>query len=510
MFSASNRRFDQRLVWLLITIAAAFVAYYYYQGWYTAASSLFSLGDEGTALFAARELWAGQNPYESARLLESPWRVVTYPPAYYYLGSWFFKLTGAHLYPLRAISMAAFVVAQVCAYRIFSLSGCSRLARVLGLITLASFWTIWSFSFKARVDISALALMLLSIEQYLVLARKPKDDNIFRFPRLIVIATLASLAVLTKQGEMVVVPAIAAALIVGRQWRLSLFFMSMTTFLISSSAWIVNGATAGGFMRHLRFAAASQFNFAYLNTHIGWLGPDGIILFLALFAAPIFLVGYFKRREERDGPYRQHLAALVLAFVLLIVSSGGALYAMGKHSGSVGEAIVPMFAAAWLTALASDYMRRRLLLALFIAFAASFYVINDLTRSMVEGEAKMEAFSEKIAAVRFDRKLILAEDAAIVLELDAVPEFVDLPTFYSVWLSTRKSDWDIVKMRVASQRYGAVIINSRDGCLLPPPQFWDESFILLLKEKYRPILDVKDDGRNQDFYLPRPDNNRRR
>ncbi len=507
MLTASNRRLDQRLLWLLLGLAGTLLLYYYYQGWFLAMQSPFSLGEEGPALWAAQVLWGGGNPYDIEHLTVHPWRVVTYPPLYFYCGSWFFKLTGAHLYPLRALSMAAFVIAQITAYRIFTLSGCSRFARILGLTTLACFWTVWSFSFKPRVDLPALCLMLLAIEQYLVLARKPKDDNIFRFPRLIVIATLTALAVLTKQGEAVVVPAIAAALIVGRQWRLSLTFMSLAAFLILSSVSLINQASGGGFLAHLRFAAQSHFAWHDLNQHISWLGPDGIILFFALFAAPIFVVGYFKRREERDGPYRQHFAALVLAFVLLILSAGGALYAMGKHAGSVGEAIVPMFAAAWLMALASDYMRRRLLLALFVAFGAGFYVINDLTNSMQVGASSMELAAERLSQAKFNKHLVLAEDSVVAMELGAVPEFVDMSTFFSVW-PENSSQIQEIKARVSEKRYGAILINSRDGCLLNPVNFWQPDFIRLLKAKYAPVVDFKDDGRNQDFYLPRLDNNR--
>jgi len=217
LLTASNRRLDQRLLWLLLVIASVLLIYYYYSAWSLALQAPFSLGEEGPSLWAAEILSRDGNPYIKEHLLNHPWAVVTYPPLFYYVGGWFFKLTGAHFFALRWLSMGAFVLLQLGAYRIFSLSGCSRFARIFGLTTMACFWTVWSFSYRARVDVSALCLMILAIEQYLVLARKPKDDNIFRFPRLIVIATLCTLAALTKQGSIVVIPAIAAALIVGRQ-----------------------------------------------------------------------------------------------------------------------------------------------------------------------------------------------------------------------------------------------------------------------------------------------------
>ncbi|MBS2007009.1 MAG: hypothetical protein JST01_08210 [Cyanobacteria bacterium SZAS TMP-1] len=502
MLTASNRRLDQRLLWLLLGIAAALLSYYYYQGWSLALQAPYSLGEEGPALWAAQVLSTGGNPYIIEHLTHHPWRVVTYPPLFFYFGSWFFKITGPHFYSLRWLSMGAFVIGQLAAYRIFSLSGCSRFARILGLTTMACFWTVWSFSYKARVDMVSLCLLILAIEQYLVLARKPKDDNIFRFPRLIVIATLATLAAVTKQGAMVVVPAIAAALIVGRQWRLSLTFMWLSTFLILSSLWLINNVTAGGFFAHQMFVWQTLFTWHDLQKHLSWLGPDAIILPLALLAVPIFVVGYFKRQEERDGPYRQQLASLVLATVLLSLSMVAALFLMGKPTASVSEAIVPMFAASWLVALASDYMRRRLLLLLFLAFGAGFYVMNSLVTDMAQGDSIMESAHAQMLSTNFDKNLMLAEDCGLPIELGAESEFVDLSVFMAVWPKDSPQMRELCQ-RIAEKKYGAVVINSRDGCLLEPPHYWDRAFVKLLKQNYQPTVFLKDDGRAQDFYLPR-------
>ncbi|MBL0189516.1 MAG: hypothetical protein IPP97_27690 [Candidatus Obscuribacter sp.] len=108
-------------------------------------------------------------------------------------------------------------------------------------------------------------VVALTIEQYMVLAPKPKDDNIFRFPRLVVIATLAVLATLTKQTGAAVVPAIAFALIVGRQWRLSLVFKGLYSVLISGVLLFVNNLTHGGLAAHLAFAMSSPLSLTTLR-----------------------------------------------------------------------------------------------------------------------------------------------------------------------------------------------------------------------------------------------------
>jgi hypothetical protein len=141
---------------------------------------------------------------------------------------------------------------------------------------------------------------------------------------------------------------------------------------------------------------------------------------------------------------------------------------------------------------------------LLLAVAAGFYVINDLVGDMAKGQTSMESARESMMAAKFNRGLILAEDCGLPIELGAGSEFVDLSLFMSVWPKD-SSQMNEVTQRVAKKQYGAVVINSRDGCLLSPPYYWDSDFIKVLKVNYQPVASLKDDGRIQDFYLPRPD-----
>jgi hypothetical protein len=120
----------------------------------------------------------------------------------------------------------------------------------------------------------------------------------------------------------------------------------------------------------------------------------------------------------------------------------------------------------------------------------------------------MERASEYMLAARYNKTLLLAEDCGLPMELGAGAEFVDLSIFMSVWPEHSKQ-LEEVRQRVARKQYGAIIINSRDGCLLVPPRYWDSEFIKTVKANYEPKREVMDDGRAQDFYLPRPDNSPR-
>jgi hypothetical protein len=496
---------ERLLLWPLIVVAGAALVFVYYSGFSIALEAPFSLGDEGPSQWAASLLCRGENPYDVFALANHPWRVLIHPPGYYALGSWFIKITGPVLFPMRLISIASFVILLVTCHRIFTLSGASRLGRALGILTLASFWSIWSLSYRGRPEMLSLMIMALAIEQYMVLARKPKDDNLFRLPRLIVIASLCVVAALIRQETAAVVPAISLALIIGRQWRLSLAFMGLFSFLIVGSFWFINEITMGGLSSHTLFALSAPFTWANLREHLVWLGPDWLVLAFSPLLFVSLVVAYVVRFEEREGPYRHRLAALCVMNTLFVISAGVSLYTLGLGFSGVGDFIQVLFATAWMVAVSVDHIKRRYLLALFLAYGASFYVIFNLRQDALAGVDSMQAAKEVIERTPFNHSLMLAEEPSVAIAFDAVPEFVDLNTFVSVW-SRDKSKYDYidsVKERIANQVYGSIVINSQDGCLIKPHRYWDESVVKLIKAKYRPVVELTTEGRKQDFYVPR-------
>ncbi|MBK7748249.1 MAG: glycosyltransferase family 39 protein [Candidatus Obscuribacter sp.] len=502
----TSRRFDHLLVWPLCLVTLVGLVYLYFQNISIGTVAPFSLGEEGAALFAADYLSSGKNPYDLAFLNEHPWRVVGNPPFYYWLASWFFKVTGPVLLPLRSISTFSFVILLMVSYRIFALSGASKVARVIGLITLSAFWSIWAFASRGTPDMLSLMFVALTIEQYMVLARKPKDDNIFRFPRLVVIATLAVLATLTKQTGAAVVPAIAFALIVGRQWRLSLVFMGLYSVLISGVLLFVNNLTHGGLAAHLAFAMSSPLSLSTLREHLTWLGSDWLLIAASPVCAVNLIVGYFERREEREGPYRHYLSALVVMTVLFWVSAFASLIILGTLASSVTDVYPVFFAVAWLVAMAVDYLERRYIPVLFIAFGAGLYVMHSLYQTEALQVASMLKAEELIAATSFDKKLMLSEECSLPMQLDVTPEFVDINTLMSGWSKHPEvldSHLTEIKNRIRNKEYGSIVINSLDGVLHKPYKYWDDSVIMLIKKNYRPQVEVAVDGRIQDFYLPR-------
>ncbi len=506
MATAANRRLDNLVHWPLVTILFLLLVYFYYLGWSLSLASPYGLGEEGSSMWASLALSENRNPYDFARLYSHPWQCVVYPPVYFSLVGWIFKITGAAFYPMRMFSMGAFVVSLVTGYRIFTLSGCSKLARIVGLLVFSSFWTIWSYSFKGRVDMLSLTFVLLAIQQYLVLARKPKDDNLFRLPRLIVIATLCLAAAFTKQAALVVVPAIAAALIIGRQWRLSLFFMGLSSFLLIVTAWLLNNATAGGFLNHMLFAAQAPFQWQALYKHLLWLGSNWLPFLLTPVSLFIVIAAYIRDGEQRQGPYRRHLSALALITTLFVLSSVLAFYSLGAEFANVDETMVTAFCCAWLLALAVDQTKRRFLFLIFISMAVSIYVISDLSERLNKAVIPMINAREIMRSVPFNKKLMLCEDCSVAIDLDAGPEFVDIATFLQTWRATPgllEGPMSEIKNRINRKEYGALVLNSRDGCLLKPYYYWDQSVIEAVKNNYQPIGAFMDEGRMQDFYLPK-------
>jgi hypothetical protein len=504
--TASNRRIDNLLLWPVVAVVCLGLLFLYYQGWSLALLSPYALTDEGASMWASLALSESRNVYEFARLVHQPWHCIAYPPVYFALLGWLFKIVGPVFYPMRMVSMICSIITLVISYRIFALSGCSLLARVIGLLTLSSFYTVWTYSCRGRVDMLGLMLMVMAIQQYLVLARKPKNDNIFRFPRLIVVATLCLMAAFTKQAFVLVVPAVAAALIIGRQWRLSILFMGLSAFLALAAAWLINSATASGFLAHMAFAQGSPFLWNSFCSHVTWLGSDCLLLLLSPLALAVAMIGYVKERERREGPYRHQLSALVLAGTLYFLASLLVFYGLGAEFAKVDEIIILAWPTAWLVAVSVDHLKRRYLAIIFIVLAIAIYVIGHLGGRLNRAVEPMIAARDIMRNTRFSKDLMLCEDCSVALDLEAVPEFVDPAAFLQKWKAVpgqfEKHMAEITE-RIKAKKYGAIVINSRDGCLLKPYYYWDESVIRAVKDNYRVVLEFPDEGRMQDFYVPR-------
>lgn len=506
MAIASNRRIDNLLLWPVVVVIFVALALLYYQGWSLALLAPYALTDEGGSMWASLALSENRNAYDFSRLVQHPWYCTAYPPVYFALIGWIFKLVGPVFYPMRMVSMICLIITLVVSYRVFTLSGCSRLARVIGLLTLSSFYTIWAYSARGRVDMLGLMFMVMAIQQYLVLARKPKDDNIFRLPRLIVVATLCLMAAFTKQAFVLVVPAVAAALIFGRQWRLSILFMGLSAFLAIAAAWLINSATAGGFLAHMSFAQGAPFLWHAFCSHVSWLGSDNLLLLLSPIALVVAVIGYFRERERREGPYRHQLSAMVLAATLFSLASLLVFFALGAEFAKVDEIIILAWPTAWLVAVSVDYVRRRYLAITFIIFAVAIYVIAHLGGLLSRSIEPMIAGRDLIRNARFNHDLILTEDCSIAIDLEAVSEFVDPACFLQKWKAIPvqfDKHMAEIKERIGQKKYGAIVINSRDGCLLKPYYYWDESVIRAIKDNYQVVQELPAEGHMQDFYLPR-------
>lgn len=458
-------------------------------------------------MWAAMELMAGQNPYQSLHLSSHPWQVLVQPPCYYYLVSWFFKITGAVYYPMRMVSMFSFIVCLVYAYRIFALSGATRLSRLIGLNVFMYSWVVWEHSFQGRSDMLGLVLALLALHQYLLLARKRNVDSFWRLPRLIVMATLCTLAIFTRQAMIIIVPAIAAALIFGRQWRLSLIFMGLCAFLTVSSLLLLNGATAGGMIANLSFAGGSHFSWHYYHEHLTWLGSDWLLLVLGPLALVSLIWGYASDPDSDSHPVmRSYISVLTLLFIWLSLALILIGYSLGLAHAAVDQSILGMFAVAWLVALASNHWKRRYLLFVFLLVAVCAYVQTDLSRIMENQAQTMGNARQFLKNSTIQPRLMLVEDPSIAIDMDCVSEFIDLPTFLQVWLNKPAEYAEHmaeIRGRIEKREYGAIIINSEDGCLLKPRIYWEPEIIEAIKVNYRPVFAFMSEGRSHDIYLPR-------
>ncbi len=508
MSTAANRQLDYMVLWPLSMTFLLVAVLLYYQSWLTALDCPYSLSREGPALWAGMEMSQGLNPYQVERLAAAPWQVIVQPPVYYYLLGWFFIITGPVFYPMRMVSMFCFILTLIYSYRIFALSGASQLGRLIGLCVYLFSWVIWEHSFQGRSDMLALVFGLLAVHQYLLLARKRNVDSFWRLPRLIVIATLCTLAIFTRQAMILIVPAITAALIIGRQWRLSLVFMGLCAFLSGASLLILNKVTAGGLLANLTFPAGSHFSWSAYQAHLAWLGSDWLIIAMGPLALVSLFWSYFQEPDSHGRAFRISFSVLVLLTFWLLLSLILIFYSLGLQHAAVDQSILALFAVAWLVALAADHWKRRYLLFVFLVVAISAYVQADLSRLMVNSAQTMNG-ARTFFKTNYDAivpRRILSEDCSIAIDIEAQSEFIDLPAFLQVWEShpqeyaRRMAE---IKERIENQQYGALVINSQDGCLLTPKLYWEPAIIGAVKAHYKPVYSFINEGRSHDIYLPR-------
>ena len=509
-----TRKWDYRFLWPTFLLFLAGFVWAYYKAFSLGLTASFALGPEGPSLWAAQTMAIGGNIYPLGTLTHAPWVVNIYPPIYPAVVGWIFKISGPVLPLMRVVTMVSFVACLGVAWRIFSLSGMSRMAQMISFATFASFTTVWAHSFKGRPDMLALAFLLMSIQQYLVLSHKQRNASIMRLPRLIIIATLVCLACLTKQNSLVVVPAIAGALIIGRRWRLSLVFTSIATTLIVAAEMLTNRYSGGGFFDHVSFSAQAPFIWSALFQHLSWMGAD-----LWLFTlTPVFIGGIFYKifsdylnnaSGDRIEPHRHYLSAVVLAVFLFIIGSMQAIYAMGLECASTDDILISLFACAWIVGLVSEYFSRKYLIALFAFYLVGLYVMLSVASSTAlgvsrNGLAREQLYNAPIGSFGNGGRC-LSEDPALPIMYDLTPEFVDLRTFFAVWKRDPhyfRARLGEIKGKIVARQYRALILNSRDGCLIEPYRYWSEELIKSVKGRYRPVVELFEEDGYKDFYMP--------
>ena len=477
----------RKLLLLLTIIAFAIMATLYIYGWLNALMSPLSIGYEGANLYIACELAKGKNIYDLSTMISPPWSVTIYPPVYFILVAPFQALFGWNFWSGRLVSIVSLLVTAWASFRVFRISGSSKLVSALALSTFLSYLLTWSWSFFGRVDMLSMAFSSLALERFLTIYKNldQNDDAsagknkqsvslwmayawTFRLPIL-----FSVLAVFAKQPS-VVVPAVISIFLLVRNKRAEAFVFGGVSFLIclvilSAS----NLLTNGGFVPHMHYLSRAPVELDFLVEHIWWFGVD----LLKVIIIPIIgLVWLFSRRSERQD-------FILLPILLTIFSGALALYTLGTEYAHINHAFHLIFALAWLTAelarpapVASGYL-------MLGTTCAALVVIAFYGTSLFHFRSSMDDTIEKLSRLGVKGRVILTEDPSLALAAGARPLFVDLATFIQVW-KRGKSSMDNVIEPVREKKYPVAIVNAHDADRTLPYLYWSKEFIDALKESY--------------------------
>lgn len=493
----------------------------YLVSWYLALSSPLSLEYEGPSLWAAIELSKGHNIYPAKGLVEAPWVVTVCPPLYFLLGAPF-QLFGAFNYPgLRLISIVSFGAAMFFFYRLLRLFSSSKMNVAVGLLLFASYVQIWSSSFKARVDMLALALCITSLYYFFrgykaayrvgdpietaqsesggngsetavvePVVTAPPHGFLSRLkiyaPSIIFVVA----AIFAKVSSVVILPTVCYYLASRKKYKDMLLFGGASVLISALLFFIINMLTDGGFARHLSFPLNAPYSTADLQKHLGMFGVD----WPKLFMIPVIGLVWLEKNEKKERP--------ILPFTLAVVSGLVTAYTIGTMHANLNHGLIFYFAISWLTVIFLEIYPLSLCAGMVFVSALCTYILSTQLEPMSTICTRMARAQTDIVKQNLKDKLILVEDPAIAILAGAQPLYVDVGTFLQ---SIDRDERSLVEIETAlsQKKYPAVIININDSLHDKPALYWPDSFMEKLEANYKKYGYVVGNGDLQQMYVPK-------
>lgn len=464
-------------------------------GWYQALQAPLAIEYEGPCLWAAYNLSLGNNIYPAEGLVSEPFIATIYTPVYFVLGLPFQKIFGCNLWSLRAISMASFILTIYFLWRLFCRSANSRLAASLGVISFASYVSIWSWSLKARVDMTSLAFSAWALNSFHSNLNKERSSFKECLKDYLPSVIASTLAIYTKQPSIIIPAGIVLFLLARKRFKDAIAYGGGVALLSLLALVPIQLITQGGFSSQIQFASHFPFSFFAMLEHIGWIITDWPKILFGLIALIIFLIMKKNRTEA------------ALPALLFIVSGAVAAYTMGTMYPNANHAFLFFVCCSWLTALACSNLPWMGLILLPICILSTYITGAMVTRlnETVASMPKTSALLKELKPLLKD-KLILVEDPIIALQLEAKPYFVDIATFFQVWSnpSNRGHEPSDFVVGTNAKKYAAIVINKQDAEKISSPfYFWPANVVQVIDQNYYRRAELEANGETHILYLPK-------
>lgn len=475
----------------LTALSTVTIVLLYIYGWVNALSCPLTIGYEGPNLYISTMLSKGVNIYDVSTLSNPPWSVTIYPPIFFMLVAPFQAIFGWNLWSGRLVSIISSLVTAWATFRVFRISGSTKLIAFVTLSTFLSYYMTWSWSFFGRVDMLSMAFSVLAIERFLTIYEKQSDttnntiesktENKKIATKIFSIASLylspiifSTLAVFSKQPS-VVIPAAISFFLLFRGKRLEAFTFGILSFLTCLVTFIAfNVITDGGFYPHMRFLSGAPATIDFLWEHTFWFGID----LLKIIVVPILaLVWFLKRTVQPDS-------VILLPTLLAVFTGAITLYTLGTEYAHINHAFHFIFALAWLSA---EFAKPTPVLSGFLMLGttiAAIAFILSYGMNLFYYKDSMGDTIKKLESLTVKDKVILTEEPTFALASGSKPLFVDLASFIQVWKGHGGSMDEVIKS-IEEKKYPLLIVNAHDAKNNLPYLYWSKSFIGTVWESYQ-------------------------
>lgn len=484
-----------KIISVCLILVSCWLICVYGAGWLLAFQAPLAIEYEGPCLWAAYNLSLGNNIYPLENLTQEPFIAVIYAPVYFILAMPFQKLFGMNLWSLRVISMASFVLTVYFLWKLFQRSSGSRLAASLGALSFASYVSIWSWSLKARVDMTSLAFSAWALDSFhanLSKERTSIKDALKDYAPSIIAAVLATFS---KQPSIIIPIVLTLYLCVKRKFNEAIAYGGGFIFLSSLLFAIIQTLTQGGFSAQIQFASHFPFTFMEMLEHLKWIifeWPK--MIFALVILLPLLCIK--KQRSEA-----------IIPSVLLVLTGVMTIYTLGTMYPNANHAFLFFVFGSWLTALICARFNWLGFVVLPICLLST-YIANTMIQplqktvlAMPETTALLESLKPSLSG-----KLILTEDPVIAMKLDAKPYFVDIATFFQVWHNPSNPGLGVTDLVVGpnAKKFAAIILNNTDAMMMDSdPYFWPPSAIRAIEKQYYKRAELVANGEIHVLYLPK-------